>query len=117
MKRFFKGIWNAIDATRRFTINLLFVLIVVALIALAFSSDEPEIADTTALVIAPEGQLVEQLTAWSFERNRPLLEAVRQDRSPERWEATTSAPFLFYYRQSPRSSMAFTIRAFFVDYL
>lgn len=68
MKRFFKGIWNAIDTTRRFTINLLFVLIVVALFALAFSSDEPEIAETTALVIAPEGQLVEQLTARSFEQ-------------------------------------------------
>ena len=48
--------------------NLLFVSLVIALQVVLFSDDDPEIADTTALVIAPKGQLVEQLTGQSIER-------------------------------------------------
>mgnify|MGYP001814401058 CR=1 FL=1 len=80
MKRLFKGIWNFIDTSRRVTINLLFVLIVGALIAVLFSDDTPEIADTTALVIAPKGQLVEQLTAKSFEQ---LMQEAQGNAVPE----------------------------------
>ncbi|MBT8048291.1 MAG: signal peptide peptidase SppA [Xanthomonadales bacterium] len=79
-KQFFRGIWGAVDTTRRFTINLLFLVIVVVLLAAVFSSDEPEIADTTALVVAPQGILVEQLTAKTFEQ---LLDEASGEAPPE----------------------------------
>jgi protease-4 len=45
-----------------------------------FSSDEPEIPDTAALVVAPNGRLVEQLTARSLER---MLDEARGAVGPE----------------------------------
>ncbi len=80
MSRLFKGIWGAIDATRKVTVNLLFLVIVVALLVIVFSSDDPEIADTTALVIAPQGQLVEQLSAKSIEQ---IIDEARGTSTPE----------------------------------
>ncbi len=80
LKRILKGAWGAIDATRKVTINLLFLVIAIALLAMAFSSDDPKIAETTALVIAPQGQLVEQLTAKSFEQ---MLDEARGVATPE----------------------------------
>ncbi len=80
LSRLFKGIWGAIDATRRVTVNLLFLVIVVALLVIVFSSDDPEIADKTALVIAPKGQLVEQLTAKGIEQ---MIDEARGTASPE----------------------------------
>ncbi|MBT8038727.1 MAG: signal peptide peptidase SppA [Xanthomonadales bacterium] len=79
-KRFFRGLWGAVDATRRVVVNLVFLMIVVLLLVVAFSSSEPEIADTTALVIAPQGVLVEQLTAKTFEQ---MLEEARGEAPPE----------------------------------
>jgi protease-4 len=75
-----KGIWGAIDATRKIAVNLLFLVIVVALLVVAFSNNDPEIADTTALVVAPKGQLVEQLTAKSIEQ---LIDEARGTATPE----------------------------------
>ena len=63
-----KGAWRLVDRTRVFTFNLIFLIIVVALLVSAFSSDEPKIAKTSALVISPQGQIVEQLTAKDFEQ-------------------------------------------------
>jgi len=56
------------DAARRVFVNLLFVALVVVLLIVLFSDGKPDIADSTALVIAPKGQLVEQLTGQSIER-------------------------------------------------
>ena len=80
LKRFFKGIWGAIDASRRVAVNLLFLLIVVLLLSLVFSSDKVKIGDSTALLVAPKGQLVEQLTASSFEQ---MIEEARGTATPE----------------------------------
>jgi len=66
--RVLKGTWGAIDTTRKVVFNLLFLLIAIAVLAMVFSSDDPKIADKTALVIQPRGQLVEQLTAKSFDQ-------------------------------------------------
>jgi len=79
-RRILKGAWGAIDATRRVTINLLFLLIVIVLLAAVFSKDDPKIAEKTALVVAPQGQLVEQLTAKSFEQ---MLEELQGTAVPE----------------------------------
>jgi protease-4 len=59
---------SGIDAARRVFVNLLFLALVIVLLVFLFSDDDPDIADTTALVIAPKGQLVEQLTGQSIER-------------------------------------------------
>ncbi len=67
LKKFVKGAWRFIDSARKVTINLLFLLIAIALLSMLFSSDAPKIAKTTALVIKPTGQLVEQLTAKTFD--------------------------------------------------
>jgi protease-4 len=68
VKDFFGRTWRGIDAARRVFVNLIFVALVIVLLMVLFSDDKPEIADTTALVIAPKGQLVEQLTGQSIQR-------------------------------------------------
>jgi protease-4 len=74
------AMWRGVDAARRLVFNLLFIAIVIALLALAFRRDEPDIADTTALVVAPKGQLVEQLAAKTVER---MLDEARGSATPE----------------------------------
>jgi protease-4 len=79
-KSLFKKTWNLIDGTRRVFFNLLFIALVVVILAVLFSDDTPEIADSTALVVAPKGQLVEQLTGQSIER---MIEEARGNAVPE----------------------------------
>lgn len=66
--RFFSAIWRTIDASRRVAVNLLFLAIVAGILFLVFRDDAVVIEDGTALVIAPRGVLVEQLTARSFDQ-------------------------------------------------
>jgi protease-4 len=68
IRGFFHHSWRGIDAARRVFVNLLFLALIVVLLLVVFQDDSPEIADSTALVIAPEGVLVEQLTGQSLER-------------------------------------------------
>ncbi len=68
LKKALNHTFRGVDAARRVFVNLLFAALVVVLLFVLFSSDAPDIADTTALVIAPRGQLVEQLTGQSIER-------------------------------------------------
>jgi protease-4 len=74
LRRFFRGTWRVVDVGRRVVLNLLFVLIVIAvLIALAKSGTAP-IADKTALVLGLDGSVTEQragnLRATAFEQLR-----------------------------------------------
>jgi len=78
--RILKGAWGAVDVTRKFVFNLLFLVIAISLLAMAFSNNAPKIAKSTALVIKPKGQLVEQLTAQSFEQ---VLDEARGVQTPE----------------------------------
>ncbi len=78
--RIIRGLWGGVDAARRFTVNLIFLLIVVLLVSLMFRDDKPKIEDGTALVVAPKGQLVEQLTAKSFDQ---IIDEATGDSSPE----------------------------------
>jgi protease-4 len=68
LKKYWGRSWRGIDAARRVFINLLFVALVIVLLVVLFSDDKPDIADSTALVIAPKGRLVEQLTGQSIQR-------------------------------------------------
>ncbi|MEE4174514.1 MAG: signal peptide peptidase SppA [Xanthomonadales bacterium] len=66
--RFFSAIWRTIDASRRVAVNLVFLAIVAGILFLVFRDDAVVIEEDTALVIAPRGVLVEQLTARGFDQ-------------------------------------------------
>lgn len=59
-RRFFANLWGFVDATRRTVLNLLFLLIVIAVIVAVAKSGAPALADKTTLVLALQGPLVEQ---------------------------------------------------------
>ena len=63
------GLWNAINFTRRLVLNLLFLLLLLLLLAVLLRDREiaPLETDTT-LVIAPQGQIVEQFTCSPLSR-------------------------------------------------
>ncbi len=59
--RFFKGLWDAMNFTRRLVFNLLFFGLLVVILALMSAGETVRpLLDGTTLVIAPEGRLVEQ---------------------------------------------------------
>ena len=59
--RFFVGLWDAMNFTRRLVFNLLFFGLLIVLLALMSVGDGARpLLDGTTLVIAPEGRLVEQ---------------------------------------------------------
>ena len=60
VRRFFSGAWGVLDASRRVVMNLLFLLLVVALLVAVFGGGAPRLRDKTALVLDLKGPLVEQ---------------------------------------------------------
>ena len=59
--RFFIGLWDAMNFTRRLIFNLVFFVLLIMVLAVIGNGDRVEpLLDDTALVIAPEGALVEQ---------------------------------------------------------
>ena len=73
IRRFFVGLWNAVNFTRRLVFNLVFLalLFLVPLFFLAMiglSSGVKPIAEDSALVIRLEGALVEQYSAHPVDR-------------------------------------------------
>ncbi len=62
--RFFKGLWDAMNFTRRLVFNLVFFgLLLVLLAALNANDGVRPLSGRTTLVIAPEGKLVEQYSS------------------------------------------------------
>jgi len=61
-------LWRALDQARRLAVNLLFILLLLVLLSWLLSGDEPEVPDSTALVVEPVGELVEQLFGTPDER-------------------------------------------------
>ena len=55
-----KFIWNAVDSSRRFVMNFIFLLIVIFIVTSMFSSNKVKVEEKTALVINFKGDLVEQ---------------------------------------------------------
>src|SRR5574338_309565 len=59
--RFFIGLWDAMNFTRRLVFNLLFFgVLLIVLVALGSGNKVSPLLDRTTLVIAPQGKLVEQ---------------------------------------------------------
>ncbi|MFO7304913.1 MAG: signal peptide peptidase SppA [Gammaproteobacteria bacterium] len=65
--RFFKFVWRALDATRK-VLHLILLLFLFLLIFAVVSPKVPPIPQKAALVIAPQGVLVEQLAGDPLER-------------------------------------------------
>jgi protease-4 len=61
-------IWKILTATILFAVNLVFLVIVVAIVIALLPEGRPGVPDRAALVVAPEGRLVEQLTGDPVER-------------------------------------------------
>jgi len=62
IRRFFGFFWNSVTALRRFVGNVLFLLLVIVLIALVFFKGTEDVPDGAALILSPEGDIVEQQT-------------------------------------------------------
>lgn len=55
-----KWFWNAVNVSRRFVINLIFLIIVIFILTSLFSSNKIKVEDKTALILNFKGDLVEQ---------------------------------------------------------
>ncbi len=66
--RTFGAFWRGVDRVRRFTINFIFLVIVLILLALLFAGGESAIPESGALVLRPQGVLVDQLSGDPFDR-------------------------------------------------
>ena len=73
------AVWGGLDGLRKF-LHLLILLTILGFVIGALRVSVPSVADKTALVIAPEGRLVEQLSG------DPLSRAVSQARGQGRTE-------------------------------
>jgi protease-4 len=62
IRRFLSFFWNSVSVMRRFVGNLFFLLLVVFLIALVFFESGDEVPEGAALILSPEGNIVEQKT-------------------------------------------------------
>ena len=62
IRRFLSFFWNSISVLRRITGNLLFLLLVIFFIAIVFFDGGGKVPDGAALILSPEGTIVEQQT-------------------------------------------------------
>jgi protease-4 len=79
IRRFFGGLWATVDFSRRFVVNLLFLLIVGLVLFVWLSSDKPpRLSPDTALVLNIQGDVVEEYTVGAQEA--AIAEALGRDR-------------------------------------
>ena len=60
IRRFLIFFWSSVSAFRRIVGNLLFLLLVVFLIAVVFFDGDEDVPEGVALILSPEGKIVEQ---------------------------------------------------------
>jgi protease-4 len=77
--RIFGGIWRGLDGLRKF-LHLVVLLVVFGFVVGALRTSIPHIADHSALVISPKGEIVEQLTGSPVDQ---ALARVQGDRLSE----------------------------------
>jgi protease-4 len=97
--RFFVAIWKFIDGTRKLVLNVIFLFILLFVVLAVVDTGEALIVQSdTALVLKPQGNVVEQYSGTPFDqalqqvteesrretRLRDLVEAVRRARDDER---------------------------------
>ena len=84
--RFFIGVWDAMNFTRRLILNLLFFFLLFVFLLIVFAvivggGQGASLVDRTTLLLAPQGQLVEQDSRDAF--SRALAGASRDSRSAQ----------------------------------
>jgi protease IV len=87
-RSFFHGLWRGLDGLRK-TLHLILLLVIFAILLAALSSGVPRIPAKAALLLVPEGQLVEQLSTGPLER---ALEEARGEQHSETllWDLSDS---------------------------
>ena len=82
------GLWHGLDVLRK-SLHLLLLLMIFAFLVGALRGSSPVIPGRAALLIAPEGEIVEQLSGDPLQR---ALEEARGDRHNETllWDLTQS---------------------------
>ncbi len=64
----FAGVFRGVDLARRIVLNLIFLAILVAVVAFWAGSDAVDVPESAALVLAPQGVIVEQRSGDAVER-------------------------------------------------
>jgi protease-4 len=75
LRRGFGAFWRALDATRRAVFNLIFLLIVIAILIAIFGGGAKPLGDKTTLVLDLQGPLVEETRAACAKRCWPMSAA------------------------------------------
>lgn len=76
--RFFSSVWRIVDESRRFAVNVIFLLLVFVILSSVLQSDSPVFPDSAALVVDIQGDLVDQLAGDPLDR--AFAEATGDDR-------------------------------------
>ena len=101
----FVGIWRIADGVRKF-LHLIFLMLFVVVLVAGAARDRPQVPEQAALMLAPEGALVEELSGGLLERAlaeaqgvdigetllRDLVEAIRAAADDDRIEALVLDP-------------------------
>src|SRR5580700_533081 len=87
-RSFFSGLWHGLDVLRR-VLQLIFLLALVGVLIGLLRGNVPRVPGRAALLLAPEGQLVEQLSG------EPVARAIQEARGDNRaetllWDLTDS---------------------------
>lgn len=67
IRRFFRGLWNALNFTRRLVFNLIFLFLLIGFLMAIFAGRQT-LAPRTALVLDPKGSIVEQFSSDPTQR-------------------------------------------------
>ncbi len=79
LRRWFGAFWRLLDSTRRAVVNLIFLVILIAVVMAFVKRGPPTLEDKTALVLALQGPIVEQHSAGLRES---ALAQARGDATP-----------------------------------
>src|SRR5262245_58612972 len=75
--RFFAGLWHVLDGERKF-LHLLLLLIIFGFVVGALGTSIPHLAANSALVLAPKGAIVEQLSGDPIDQAIERAQGARQ---------------------------------------
>ena len=105
IRSLFVGIWRAADGVRKF-LHLIFLMLFVVVVIAGVARDQPQVPEQAALMVAPEGALVEELSGGLLERAlaeaqgvdigetllKDLVDAIRAAADDDRIEALVLDP-------------------------
>jgi protease IV len=83
MSKIFKNLWYGLDLSRKIFLNLIFFILIIMIIsAIAGSDGKPKVENGVALVLQPNGYIVEQLT-YRDPIDKAMQEATGNEDAPE----------------------------------